>query len=214
MCVDVDRFAPVQPRTQQKQIAYCGSLDNKKDGVNYLIDAFHTISSEYADWNLVIYGGSPSQVKIHKNKIDALGLEKKVKVTGWIENHRMPQLLLQASILVLPRPKSVQASGGFPTKLGEYLATGSPVITTSVGEIPLYLKDGQNAFITTPEDSKALAEKIKYVINNPETARQVGVKGLKLAQTVFHYKNISKQIVDFIQLLKHNVSSESYEYKI
>ena len=49
-------------------------------------------------------------------------------------------------MLVLARPDNIQAKGGFPTKLGEYLATGNPVVVTKVGEIPNYLIDGVNAF--------------------------------------------------------------------
>ena len=51
----------------------------------------------------------------------------------------------------MARPDSRQARGGFPTKLGEYLATGKPVCVTKVGEITVYLEDNVSAFLAEPE---------------------------------------------------------------
>ena len=94
-------------------------------------------------------------------------------------------MLIQSSILVLPRPSSKQGEGGFPTKLGEYLATSNPVITTTVGEIPLYLKDNVNAFLIEPDNLTALVDKICFIINNPDFAKEVAKNGCETAKENF-----------------------------
>ena len=50
-----------------------------------------------------------------------------MEFTGRTSPEVMPQILTDASILALARPNNVQSQNGFPTKLGEYLATGNPV---------------------------------------------------------------------------------------
>ncbi len=55
-------------------------------------------------------------------------------------------------------PDSKQAQGGFPTKLGEYLATGNPVCATTVGEIPDYLVDGESVYFAVPGSVDSFAD--------------------------------------------------------
>jgi glycosyltransferase involved in cell wall biosynthesis len=72
----------------------------------------------------------------HLKLIREYRLEGRIQWKGEVPRDQIPAILQHASLLVLPRPESKQAQGGFPTKLGEYLATGNPVCSTRVGEIP------------------------------------------------------------------------------
>jgi glycosyltransferase involved in cell wall biosynthesis len=101
-------------------------------------------------------------------------------------------------VLALARPRSLQAQGGFPTKLGEYLATGNPVVVTKVGDIPLYLTDNETAFLAEPNDVDSFAKKIEFVLSNPDIAMKVGEAGKRLTQEVFNYKYQANNIVEFI----------------
>ena len=92
---------------------------------------------------------------------------------------------MNAEILVLPRPASYQAEGGFPTKLGEYLATANPVVATRVGEIPEYLYDKESVFFCNPDSIDSLTTSLKCVLDNKENSRNVGLEGRKVAESVF-----------------------------
>jgi len=48
------------------------------------------------------------------------------------------------------------------------MASGKPPIGTKVGGIPAQIKDGWNGFLVEPRNEKQLAEKIRYLIDNPE----------------------------------------------
>jgi len=109
----------------------------------------------------------------------------------------MPPLLCGAKVLALARPSSLQSTGGFPTKLGEYLATGKPVVVTKVADIPRYLEDGENAYLVEPDDNSAFAEKLGFVLSHYEDALQTAQKGKELTNTVFNYKIQSRRIQDF-----------------
>ena len=165
-----------------------------------LIEAFSRISSDFPNIKLYLIGDTSNEgeFKKLKEKISLLKIEDKVVFTGIISSDNIPHLLVNAKMLVLARPDNIQAKGGFPTKLGEYLATGNPVVVTKVGEIPNYLIDGVNAFLAQPNSVDSFATKMKFVLNNIDLANNVGLKGKELTNTIFNYKVQSKKLIDFI----------------
>ena len=105
-------------------------------------------------------------------------------------------------MLVLARPTNIVADAGFPSKLTEYLSTGKPVLVTRVGDIPLYLKDRENAFLSDPDSAEAFAIELRYILNNYEFALEVGGNGKRLTETIFNYNYQAKRMLEFIRKLK------------
>ncbi len=119
-----------------------------------------------------------------------------IKVMGMIDNALIPSFLKGASCLLSTPVKYI--SGGFPTKLGEYLLSGKPVVITNVGEIPFYLKDNETAFLCNPGDITGIAKRIDDVFENYNRAKIVGDNGRNLALTVFNAKTYINELIDFI----------------
>lgn len=141
MTVDSNRFSNIEKnKTTERYIAYCGTASNNKDGVDELIKAFSIVANSIDDIKLYIIGKIPTKEDKVNNLalIENLNLKEKIVLTGVVSSNKMPQMLKNAEALVLDRPNSLQAQYGFPTKLGEYLLTGNPVVVTKVGDIPLY----------------------------------------------------------------------------
>jgi len=206
MTVEPERFQCPKLDNNEKYIAYCGNLgSNNKDGVLILIKAFHRIMTEFLDYKLFIIGGTRSSEKHEfyklKNCVSELGMDNRVIFTGKINRDQIPQLLCKASILALARPKSLQADGGFPTKLGEYLATGNPVVVTKVGEIPMYLFDRQNAYLAEPDSVESFAAKLREAIND-ENSFKIGLEGKKLVSNTFNYIVQGKILFNFFKQLE------------
>lgn len=184
-------------------ILYCGHLNLSKDGVDILIRSFAKISGKFPEINLVLIGkGSPEDEAILKNIVSTLNIQSRVYFLGQKTRAEVPNYLKNAKILALSRPASIVADAGFPSKLTEYLAAGKPVVVTKVGEIPSYLKDGQNAFLTQPGSVDAFSEKLNFVLNNYEYAKKVGLEGKELAATIFNYHFQAGRIIGFIDSLK------------
>lgn len=204
MIVDPSRFGNHSEPAREKYLAYCGSLWGDKDGVPILLEAFGLIASQYLDIRLKLIGDiEPEQeYKKLKDLIHRLGLTDRVDFTGKLSKDEIPEVLEKAYALVLARPDNVQARGGFPTKLGEFLATGRPVVITAVGEIPVFLKDGINAYIAEPGNPDCFANKLRDCLRNSEEANEIGVKGQMLTQHEFNYTVQSKKAIDFFLSLK------------
>ena len=207
--VNRDRFDSITNHLNNENITFCGYIGWNNEGVNkegvpILIDAFKIVKKKYSGIKLQIIGYSPYPEDFDKinNQIKNLGLENDVIILKGINSTEILGYLVESKILVLARPSSRQSSGGFPTKLGEYLMTGKPVVVTNVGEIEYYLKDGVNAYISEPNSSVKFAEKLLEVLDNYDSALKIGQKGKETAIKEFDNVRCAKNILDFILELK------------
>jgi len=202
MTVDIDRFQSlVKQKTETRYIAYCGTASNSKDGVDDLIRSFAIVHKRIPDVKLYIIGKIPSKKENNENieLISKLGLENDIILTGQIAYQEMPQMLKDAEVLVLARPNSLQAENGFPTKLGEYLLTENPVVVTAVGDIPLFLKNGESALLAEERNCDDIAEKICWALTNHEKSSFIGLRGAEIAKIHFNSKTETQKIIEYIQ---------------
>ncbi len=201
MVVDPSRFENVAERVaSEKYIAYCGAVSVGKDGVDTLIDSFRRVAQRVADVKLYIIGGfiSERDKDIIYKCVEDFALQDRIVFTGLVDYSRMPELLKGAEALVLARSDNKQATYGFPTKLGEYLLTGKPVVVTRTGEIDHFLEDMTSAFIVEPNNPEALAEKIIWALENPKLSEEIAHRGQRVAMENFNYKIESEKIAKTI----------------
>ena len=201
MIVDPKRFTSLKKqKVDIRYIAYCGTASNNKDGVDELIKAFAIVAHQHDDIKLMIIGKTPSKEDESENMllIEQLGIKDKVIFTGIVESEKMPQLLKNAEMLALDRPDSLQAQCGFPTKLGEYLLTGNPVVVTKVGDIPKFLVHEESALLANQRDPQDFAKKIQWVLDNPILAKAIGENGARVALREFNSNHETYKMINFI----------------
>ena len=182
-------------------VGYCGTISGNKDGVPILIEAFASITSAFPALKLVLVGNNSNKAAIKEtlDVVEKYKLQDKVIFTGLIEREMMPVILCNAEILVVSKPDNEQNSGNFPIKIGEYLATGVPVVVTSVGEIPLFIKDGESGYLATPGSAVSFAQKMEEALSNKEKATAAGLNGRKIAEENFDYRKVSKIMAEYIE---------------
>ncbi|MFA7288386.1 MAG: glycosyltransferase [Melioribacteraceae bacterium] len=200
MTVDVTRFNNINKKNYfGDYIAYCGDIGGNKDGVRNLIHAFSLVEDKYPELMLLLIGGTKNIADLEQLKNYSIELKtKRVCFLGQVDRNKIPSLLSNSKLLALARPNSLQSTGGFPTKLGEYLSTGKPVLVTKVGDIPLYLSDEENAFLVEPDDNNAFANKIIYILDNYNFALDIANKGKELTETIFNYKVQAKRLCKYL----------------
>ena len=204
MTVDLERFQKqMAPPLEFKKpyIAFVGVMDDDKDGVNILIEAFYKIAKDYPKLKLYLIGGWNYDTPAHQELIKELELEDRIYWVGEYPRDTIPSIICNAKLLVLPRPDSKQAQGGFPTKLGEYLATGRPVCATTVGEIPEYLEDKKSVFFAKPGSVTSFVNSMSNALKNDEQANNVGEQGKKVAELYFNKKIQSNTLYNFLKQL-------------
>jgi glycosyltransferase involved in cell wall biosynthesis len=101
-----------------------------------------------------------------KNRCYELVDKNKIPVIfhGQITGEAKYQFLSNSDIFIFPPI----APEGHPYVIVEALAAGLPIISTNKGAIVESVKNGINGFIVDPEKPEQIAEKIEYLIKNPE----------------------------------------------
>lgn len=201
--VDPSRFVKIGNRPiEQRYIGYFGSLTFDRDNIDILIRSFARISHHYKEIQLILGGFcSEHERKKINNLIEELNIQNKVRLLNYLSREEIITYVSHADILVMVRSNDLRAKASYPSKLTEFLASAVPVVTVNVGEISDYISDGVNAFLVEPENVEALTNKLNYVINNYKLAKEVGLKGRELTETIFHYNYQAKRMIGFINSL-------------
>ena len=188
------------PFLGKKYIVYCGYMGGNKDGVKDLITAFSLFAKTNKSVDLCLIGSAQTEeiIKFEKQLAEN-NISDRVLMTGTLPHKQIPPYLLNAELLVLARPNNKQAQGGFPSKLPEYLSSGTPILVTKVGEIPYYIKDGINGYLTDPSDPVMLSEKFEYILKNYKKAEKVGKRGQILAKNEFDLKIQTERLISFLK---------------
>lgn len=197
--VDLSRFHGLTKQETEPYFAYCGNGNNKKDRVDVLIRCFETIASNEPNVKLYIIGPtkqcfSDEQDNVHL--VQRLGITRRVFFTGEVNAERIPQLLVNAKALFLTRPDTLQNRAGFSTKLSEYLASGTPVVAASVGDIPRFLKDKENALLYKPGEDASIVECMNYILNHPVESKIIGERGRECAKQYFNAMIETRKLIE------------------
>ena len=112
-------------RFEKPRIVYAGGVDLRY-GIKELVDGF--IASGISDGELWIYGNGDGESYV-KDKTD-----KGVFYGGVVSREEMLKIEKSADLLVNPRPTMDEFSRcSFPSKLMEYMASGTPTLTSRLG---------------------------------------------------------------------------------
>lgn len=208
--IDTDKFGisvQAEKEKNNKYLCYMGNMELAKDDVDNIIQAFSFIANDYPDIDLYLYGKPATEVEIHLTPIiNALGLSNRVLFKGYARNDSVPQILANAYILVSSQPDTIRASGGFPTKLGEYLATGVPSVFTDVGENSKYVRDKEHVFFVKPEDPEAYAKQIKFILDNYDKALHVAKQGQLFVRENYSVKIQGEKMICFLKKISQKTS--------
>ncbi len=107
----------------------------------------------------------------------------------------------EAKALLIPLRPTLQDTARFPHKIGEYLASGNPIITTNYGEVKHHFRQGETAFIAEEYKVAAYAEQMQLILNQPEMAKAVGKKGKEYGLAQFDCTVHGMRMLTFFQEL-------------
>jgi glycosyltransferase involved in cell wall biosynthesis len=183
-------------------ILHAGALSETKDGVIAMFEAFSKACKQLKvplRFILTIKVMQPGLLQKIESTINTNGLKDRVIFKGQLSKKELDDLRNSCTLAIINKPSNWQNDYNFPTKLGELMLAGIPVIASSTGEMGKYLKDNETAFIVPPNDIDAIAEKIILIVNNPDIANRVGQNGKKFALEKFNFLNYSDKLTAFFK---------------
>ena len=142
-----------------------GRLSGQK-GQLVLLDALQLLARQNVRFTLTIAGDGPLRPELER-RIREHGLSDRVRLTGWLTNGEIRDLIMAARALVLP-----SFAEGLPVVLMEALALGRPVVATYVGGIPELVVDDVNGWLVPAGDADRLAQAIRECLRAPDARIQ------------------------------------------
>lgn len=179
-------------------ILFTGNIIPRK-GIEYIVKAADILVNEL-DYNdtLFLIAGNLSLDEGYVEKIKRLikdyGLEGNVNLLGFLPYEELKEMHVACDFFVLP-----SFGEGDSIALKEALASGKPLIGTNIGGILAQIKDGWNGFLIEPANEKELAEKIKYLVDNPKERERMGKNSRKLAEEEFDWKKVGEKYIELYE---------------
>jgi glycosyltransferase involved in cell wall biosynthesis len=169
------------------KLLYLGRISPEK-GVHTALETLALLKDAYPDitlslagsvWDADYWSGLVQFVNQH-------GLNSRVRFYGHLPSEQVSTLLHEHDVMLVP---SVWAEP-FGRVVLEGMAAGLVVIGTGRGGMQTALRDGETGLVFSAEDAKGLAEKIKWLIANPELGWEIVQTAMNEVRTKFTEKRM------------------------
>lgn len=181
-------------KQQPKQLLYAGFLQAKY-GLDMLVRAFMSLKNLNA--KLVVYGTGPYSDELR----ECAKSDDRIEYRGLASNEEIVQAELHASVLVNPRPTHEEYTKySFPSKNMEYMASGTPILTTRLPGMPAEYYPYIYSF--EEETTEGYARIINKVMSMP--VEELHKKGTEAKTWILKNKNNVQQCRRIIDLLLNN----------
>lgn len=173
-------------------LLFFGHLTRIK-GVDILIKAFQEVSQRNLDVHLHLVGDGELR-GFCEDFVQSANLNDRVHFWGAQPQNLLFRAIRGADICVLP-----SRNDAGPLAILEAMAAGKPIITTRVGGIPEFVKDGRNGILIEPEPDQ-LARTIEFLLDNSDLRHKIG-RNNSQDVTTYSWKKASKEYVSIYESL-------------
>jgi glycosyltransferase involved in cell wall biosynthesis len=158
----------------RRRVVFAGRVVHPK-GVGVLIRAAREVDGEF------VVCGDGLQLDAMRRLARRLGVDERVRFTGWLGAEQLADELANASVVVVPSL--------WPEPFGlvgiEAFAAGRPAVASATGGIGDWLEDGVSGFTVPPGDSGRLAQALNELLSDPELQTRMGEAGRKTVSDRF-----------------------------
>jgi glycosyltransferase involved in cell wall biosynthesis len=163
---DMGRFPKAEFRGSRFTVSFVGLLEPAK-GFHYLIDAFRALNRPDAE--LLLWGGTGARALARYFRKQNAACPA-IQVRPFNVSEIGPENVYGiSSVLVHP-----SLADGFGLVVGEAMASGIPVITTTATGASQWIVDGVNGYIVPPGDSDAIRDRLEYLMDHPSLLPEMG----------------------------------------
>lgn len=149
--------------------------------------------SYISDIAFYIVGDGPLKEQVHE--LITLSGNKNIFATGNLPQKELFQYLQHARLVVIP-----SVSEGFPMIVGEAMILGKAVLSTNVGGIPDLIDNGINGIMVSAGSGELLADKIDYLVRNPEAIASLEKEAFNKAKQ-FDVNIVAEQLLKIYKSL-------------
>jgi glycosyltransferase involved in cell wall biosynthesis len=184
MGVDTEALAlnPVLPADDVRLdgrhvVVYLGSLSLARDP-GFMLEVIANVRNQYPKVLLVLAGDgeAPDEKAWLRRRIEELGLQQHVWLTGWLPQAQALRLVKRAELGLSPIPRGPLYDVSSPTKTLEYLALGVPCVGNDIpDQRDVIARSG--AGLCVPMTVPAFVKAMETLLADRDYARSMGARG-------------------------------------
>ena len=190
-----DRVPAMEKKVSPRVVFYAGGV-SRQYGLANLVDGFRMANPENA--RLHIYGPGDYVKELQKIAEE----DDRIFYGGMLLNTEIVEKEQEATLLVNPRPTDEEyVKYSVPSKTMEYMASGTPVLTTVLPGMPKEYHP--YVYLLEDETADGIAGMLKEVLNNSEET--LFRKGNEARRFVLEQKNNVIQARKILEMLERKV---------
>ena len=197
--IDTSTYSPGGDTTRAHRngpltVGYVGRLATSK-GIDTLLAAIELVGGGKV--RAVIAGDGPAAEPLRR-QASQLGLDDRVRWTGYVPHDRTPEHYRALDLVVVPSRTTASWKEQFGRVVIEALACGVPVVTSDSGELP-HLVETSGGGWTFPEgDAPALAQLLTELTERRDDLAERGTRGRLSVQRDFDVRVVASRFVEGI----------------
>lgn len=163
-----------------------------KNGLSNLIRALAIVRREivYDEPVLVLIGSGALEGELkHLSLLE--GVSDSVRFLGHVEHSKLPAYLHAANVFARP-----SLSEGMGSAFLEAMASGTPVVASTVGGIADFLEDGKTGFACDPHDPQSIADSIIKALKGDESVKEIARSAREMVQKKYDWDAIARSMED------------------
>ena len=189
------RIIPYQQRSGS--VVYIGSL-TKVRGAQEMIAAMELLPKRLEA--ILTIAGAFSSNNLESEMRQLPGWNR-IEFLGWITRNKVNEVLNNAKIgLVLFHPVANHTESQ-PNKIFEYMQAGIPVIASNFSLWRQIIEGSGCGIIVDPFDINAIADAIKWLLDNPRKAEMLGEKGRQAVIEKYNWEAEGNKLISFYSQL-------------
>lgn len=205
--INANAFRPAQDRAAARKelglpdlrLVGCFGRIRPGKGSDVFVDAMLSVLASRPDVGAILGGRATYShsafMDLLCNKIEAAGLKERFLVLPEVGTSDMPRWYRALDVFVAP-----QRWEGFGVTPLEAMATGLPVVATTVGAFPEIVVD-ETGILVAPSDVEALATATGRLLDSPERAAAMGVAGRARVLAEFSMETEAGKLLEIYRAL-------------
>lgn len=157
------------------------------------IELVKILASEYPGIRLIMIGPDKGMMEECRQLVEEYGLEDQIELTGKLPNEVLKDYYQDCDIFL-----NTTSFESFGICVVEAASCGIPVVSSSVGELPMLWEDEQDILFVDDIEAEEYARKIRQLFDSPALYTQLSENAYKKARQ-FRWEVIREQWIDLLQ---------------
>ena len=170
------------------------------------MDIIFKIAQALSSIRFIILGGNENDIRYWKDNSAKHNLTN-VVFKGFIPNDRLAEYFLDIDIFLMPYQRKVSISGNrgntadfmSPMKMFEYMASGSPIISSDLPVLREVLENGRNALLVPCDNVRQWVQAIKRLQGDEKLYKVLAENARHDVEQTYNWKNRVSRIIEQLE---------------